>query len=741
MRRFANISRIGVLSCALLAVLAAVSPAADRPLRPQVEHTFADAVKLFNLGEYDQAAALLNKMLALNPTSEEAWLLREQVGLDRIVAMLRHPKTGPQAQRILQKAHERGEHLRRDPAALKKLVADLGAEDKITRWKAIHDLAACGPFAVPSLLDPVLTAETPSAVSRKAAATIALFQMREHVIPPMVTALWHADDPVIVAIADFLRKTPDPRIVPPLLSVLEDPARSQQVKIAVAAALQPALAPKSPKAKLPVPKNTAPKKLVAAACASLAQRYYYNDPTLIEIIPPSDRVIWSWNPKGKTLAEKLVFKDVPRFAYARILAHQYAIHGLKRAPDSLILLEIYASNNAMYLDEALANSDDRAPALQGTLSINQALGAPVIYAGLRRAVSDSNPLLAMRCLQALRNIRDPRPLPGLKSLHQAMHFPDPVVRVSAAETLIHLSPEGALGFPQIAIDTIALGLGGRARPRIALVTHDKTLAKHLQTRLAALNTVPAAYDTLAHALAQAKSGRAAVDILILDSRRDPEGAPTRIKGIHRDAATATLPVIAIAQNQHREKLIAACGSHAAAVLLPEINPETLAAALESALAARKLPPARDDIRKNADLLRQVLRTLTALPPKTKYPVGRLAPIVANLTADYPEDIRLLALQLLAALADPALRDTVFALFAGAKESPAVRRQAGAAFLAVLPAAPNLTKAQRNFLRTMTAHEDTVLASHAVHALAIAVVPDTERLQHLLDVDGRIPVLR
>ncbi len=684
----------------------------------------------------------------MNPTSDEAWLLREKVGLDQLVKMLQNEKTAVQARDILHKAYERSEHLRRDKDDIMKHIDDLGSADVTKRWKAIHTLAASGPFAVPYLIDLLLLEEVPSAISRKLGATITLTQIGKHAIPPITVVLWHGDDATVTALSPFLVKTHDERVIPPLLTILEDPARSDNLKLTAKNTLAKIRSRRSAGASSKAKGAKAARKQATAAeaCADLAERYYYRDALLVETVPLKDRVVWSWNAAGKAPSEGVSFEDVPTFAYARIMSHRLAVNGLKRAPKSLRLLEIYTSNNAMFLDEALAAGDKRADALQAVLSINEAAGAEVIYAGLSRAIDDRNVFLARRGAEALRNIGDPRQVPGTESLVRAISFPDPVVRVRAAETLMRLSPEGKLGGAQSAVAAIAAGLGAPARPRVIVMSTDAAYAKKLGLALVKLNTVFSRHDKIPAAFARAKDVVLKVDMLILDTRGSVESAIVLVGGLREDAATAELPIILIGLEADRQKLLAACGNKVIAVLTPEAEFGTLGAAVKAAMnqrtasSAGKLPLA-DDVRKNADLVRRVLKTLAALPPTTAYPARQIARPVSKLTSGYPDDIRLLALKAMANLGDASLRHVAYDLYTDAAEAAEVRKEAGATFIALLPAAPDLAEDQRALLRKMTADGDAVLAAHAVHALAIASLPSAERHQHIRDVDATVPALR
>jgi len=173
-------------------VFASIAAAQSPTMREDVRKDLDTAVKLFKQAEFEKAAAALDKVIEKSPSSEEALILRERAGIAVLAKMLRDPRLGPNAQRILHKAAEEGARVQRDPATIKKLVENMGSPDKVVRWQSIRHLTAVGPFAVPYLLDHALSAETNSSASRKVAALIILRDMKSAGTPPLIVAARNA---------------------------------------------------------------------------------------------------------------------------------------------------------------------------------------------------------------------------------------------------------------------------------------------------------------------------------------------------------------------------------------------------------------------------------------------------------------------------------------------------------------------------------------------------------------------
>jgi len=717
-------------------VCAALAVAGEAPLRGELAEKFNQAVGLYNQGDYEKAAGLLDQVIKLSPTSQEAWLLREQVGLGQLVKMLRQHETAEQVRKLIRLAAERDAHQRRDPAALAKLVEQLGSDVALTRWRAMRELIASGPFAVPFLLDPAVSDEPYSATSRKAGALLVLRNIGTAAVPPMVAALWHADDATATFIADFLKDNPDIRSLPALLAIAEDPSRATAIRQLAAQAAKKIAASEVPK------KEKGPQRPMTAAeaCAAVAERYYYGDLGLVETIPAEDRVIWTWNPNGRTMAEKLTFKDVAPYAYPRLMAHALALKGIARAPESVALLDIYVANNYMFLDEAIQRDDALASKLEGVPLLNAAAGPRVIARALERAVKDRNVPLARRCVEALRSIGDRRPADVGEALVKTLTFGDPAARFSAAETLMRLSPEGTMGGAAEVVDVMLVGLGDRLRPAAAVVTSDAELFQRVMQGLSQASIMAARYDNLAGALHEAKTRLRGVDLLILDVRKDARGAPALVKGVRQDARAARFQIILVASDEDVASVKKSCEG-VRQVLPASAKPDDIQAAVGGLTARAEGVAAAYDVRKQSDLVRRALGTLAALPPKTAYPATRLAGAVAGLTGEFPEDIRLLALEALKTIGQPPQRDTVLDIFATASESAPVRRKAGETLAVLLQLAPKLSADQRAILRQLCVDDDPVLAAHAVHCLAIAAVPPPERMDFLRQTDARIPAFQ
>ena len=739
-----RVSTFVVAGILVTLMLALPAGAQGEQRRSETEASFDAALKLYREGEYDKAADALDKVIEMSPTSEEALILREKAGMGMLVKMLMDPRLGQAAREILHKAAKEAERVQRDPATLKELISKLGSEDVAVRWGAIRHLTAAGPFAVPYLLDHALGDELPSGVSRKVAAWIALRKMKSSGIPALVVALRNADTDAAMPIVRMLAENPDARAVPVLAEIAQDEAHPGFLREAAAKALESMLGVPADPAVAKGKKRDSKNRLAvpampqaADAALALALRYYYADPTLIEITPPHERVLWRWNGEGETYEQRLTFDEVPAFAHARMMAEDTLLAGMAPGHTNPGLLELYICNSYVQLEDAIAAESERAEALAAVPAINESLGAKYLYPALGRALRDGNTLLARRCIEALRNVGDPRVPEGENTALTALAYPDKFVRVAAAETLISLSPTGDLGGGEDVVHVLAAGLGVSSREIIVLLTADDDLASSVAEDVTSWNMVPRIHADSAAVLGRIKDGLPPVNLFIVDTRIDGIAVPVIVQSVRKDARSAGLPIILLALQPAVERLRTSYGERVVAVLPVAYAPDALKTATEAALASAQADAA-SDVRENAELLRRVLRSAASLPPGTKYPAGMLAGAAAELLREYPDDIRILALGVIANLPDPRLQYTIYEIFADAEQPLEVRQHAGAALLRLLAVNGALESAQRDQLRAMTSDPDGILRSQAVHALAIASVPQAEREKRLLTIGANVP---
>ena len=211
--------------------------AQEKTGRPELQQQFDAALKFYNDGQYDKAAAELDKLLQMNPSSHEAMDLRQKTDMGLLIKMLQEPKVGAKIRILLRKSEEEAANLPHDPATIKALIEKSASDDIEVHWSAIRQLTAIGAFAVPQLLDEALSNERMTTGSRKLAAFTVLRSMGTAATPPLIVALRYAGNADADTLAILIAKNPDARAVPPLAAIAGNPARPENVRKAASDAL------------------------------------------------------------------------------------------------------------------------------------------------------------------------------------------------------------------------------------------------------------------------------------------------------------------------------------------------------------------------------------------------------------------------------------------------------------------------------------------------------------------------
>jgi ActR/RegA family two-component response regulator len=693
--------------------------AQEKTGRPELQQQFDAALKFYNDGQYDKAAAELDKILQMNPSSREAMDLRQKTDMGLLIKMLQDPKVGAKIRILLRKSEEEAASLPHDPATIKALIEKATSDDVTVHWSAIRQLTAIGAFAVPQLLDEALSIERMTPESRKLAAFTVLRSMGPEATPPLIVALRYAGNGDADTLATVIAKNPDARAVPPLAAIAGNPDRPENVRKAASDALAAIIS------------DPAAAQLNAAdAYFSLAQRYYYSDPRLLELTSDAARGIWRWNPDGKNFAERLVFEPVAPAAYPRLMATEAILTGMQQKHSSPSLIELYICNNYMMLEETAALKD-KAPDAQAIKTANESLGAEYLYLALGRALKDSNQPLARRCVEALASVGDPRP-PRENTLVSAMTYPDKFVRIEAALALVQLSPMGELGGADETVRVIAAALGAPVRPRVAILTADADLFQRLAKAVHEADLVYEMQKTTGDAVRRAKENASPLSVLVIDMRVEGNKTMAVVNSLHADVRSSRLPIILLAASDEVEKLRADSKGRVAGVMALNADPAQVEVAITNAAGATRGAIAAEDVRENVILVGRILQAVAVLPPATKYPTQDLIIAAAGFLRNQPDNMRILALRAIGNLPRPALRDLVFETFAASSEPAEVRREAGATLLKLLVVNPRISPQQHAQLRALIGDPDELLRTCAIHGMALASIPLGEREAALIE---------
>ena len=169
MRRSGHGSLRVAAAALLVGILAVPALAGDRE---KMVELYEKGAKLFRMGKYGEAKAAFEAMVALDPTGEDALVLRERAGTEELVVLWGDERFRKAIQVILDRSMQRSEELREDVQNIEQYVKQLGSDDTREVWKAIYSLKRIGPVAVPFLLEYLASRDAPQAYSPAVSARL-----------------------------------------------------------------------------------------------------------------------------------------------------------------------------------------------------------------------------------------------------------------------------------------------------------------------------------------------------------------------------------------------------------------------------------------------------------------------------------------------------------------------------------------------------------------------------------------
>lgn len=374
---------------------------------------FDQGVDLLARGRDAEALEAFKKVLAADPSHEEAWEMfrrtEHQVWLDILTKQGEFELVG----RRLMGLAAMGRLERRDDAdAIRELVAQLDTNDSVTRLSAIRQLAAeHGEYAVPYLI-PAL-ADSGDA-DRRVGAMQALTAMNLDVVLPLAAALHSPDAFLRRNVALTLGRIGDTRAVAPLAMLVrtdEDSGVKQAASEALAALGASDADP-------------------VTAFLEMGRGYADRDGRLLAGSPDST-ALWRWEGQG------LSYVELPGDVWPDAMGRLCFAHVLHLAPDNaealagFVRCQVAAESKLVLMAENGIDVADRLAEVQaGSVSVGLA-GPAAADAALSSAVAARDITASLGLVRAVAAMAA-TPTPGLQA---ALASDDGALRSSAAIAL------------------------------------------------------------------------------------------------------------------------------------------------------------------------------------------------------------------------------------------------------------------------------------------------------------------
>ena len=372
---------IGMRRPLLPAALLAAALASN--LSAQAGDAFREGVELLNSGQRVEALAAFKRVLAENPTHEEAyelWASTDQaIWLDMLSMGGEFEKVAKELSTLSSLGRKERSS---DEEAIRAALAEMwGAEDTAARNRAVYKISAeHGEYAVPQM---IYALADDADADRRIATMAALGRMNTDVVLPLVEALESPDAFLRRNVAFTLGNIGDPRASAALAShAADDP--DETVRQAAASGLE---------------RNGWTSGALEKYLA-LGNAYYNEDDSVLRPHQVSD-VIWRWEGNG------LASTPIPRFLYGLELAKRAYYDALDVAPGSNQALAgiarcAVAQRGRLEAWEAAGqDAGDWGQALDADMLAVQLAGSDALDAALAEALEARDDLAASGLCRAL----------------------------------------------------------------------------------------------------------------------------------------------------------------------------------------------------------------------------------------------------------------------------------------------------------------------------------------------------
>ncbi|MCC6408022.1 MAG: HEAT repeat domain-containing protein [Planctomycetes bacterium] len=648
-----------------------------------VQELFNQGVQALKKGEDDAALTYFQKVLAAQPSHEQAYELwkttEHQIWLDILVKKGDFELVG---KRLMALAEMGRAERKNDGDAIKALLADVKVDDVVTRRTAIRTLAAeHGEFAVPYMLG-VLGDQSDD--DRRVMYMQALTEMGSDVVPPLVEALGASDAFLRRNVALTLGYLGDHRAGPSLAAM----AAKDENETCRNAALQAA------------------KKCGAtdalAGFLKLGSDYHYRQDNVLAA-KGQGTTVWSWSGDalvGTMVHAAVVPDELAKRAYGRALAidpaNAVARMGLARAHASEAARLVALADGGVELGD-LKNAYDAG------IVASRLAGVDALDAGLQEAVQHKDVVTAVALCRAMSSAVA-GPTPGLEA---ALRSGDGGLRTEAALALAHGAVTGRGKASADVIAALGEAAGRQAVRVVAVVDSDANRGAAIAAALEAKGIVAHRWERGASALAVLHRLPGLDGLLVADSLVDLTTAQI-VDEVGRTEALAKAPLFIITADA--EKAAEVWGDKAKGTLA---NADGAAAVVE-ALAA-----VEGDRAKAVALAGEAASALADLA-YTGTDVSASFAAIREAVKTQPDEVALAALNVIQATGCAMCAETAATLAADGSRSEDLRASAASAAAACYARGQAATDAAVAALKTCLG-ADAPLSVRAAAARALGAV--------------------
>jgi len=451
----------------------AEEPKPDVSLEEQVLQVFSEGANLFYIGRYEEAATTL--MTGIELAEKNSFLNRLcyefllKMGHAKLEDIRENPTLKPPLDKILRRAHIYERELRTSPDYIKLLIGKL-TSGEAERLVATRELVAIGPIAVPHVVEKLIDDRQDEL---RVYCRVVLTQMGYRAVIPLMECLEAEDKRMVESCVTALTDIGDPRPLPRLQRMIEDPDTDEVVK----RVCRNAVAEIARRGQMSVVPES------SLLYFQEALRYFRDGDRVRDEAIANEFLFWEWKPDQEP---RLTHVRVPRYAWNEVTSEQLIFDGADAYPDYTGYYPLLAAvleaqwvetarladlvedrtTQPAYTDKSAEAIDERIQALRGEAGDAQstvrpeaednvvAFGPQNLYRAVQQSIVSERYAVAARLMFHLRDrwlaqaeALLPSKEEGLMAgkagtvLIAALDHAEKQVRYHAAITLAHLDPE------------------------------------------------------------------------------------------------------------------------------------------------------------------------------------------------------------------------------------------------------------------------------------------------------------
>jgi HEAT repeat protein len=764
------------------------APGDDAATR-QLKQNFSQALALIDAKKYAEAAEQLQNAIAVQPDNK---LIADfyAIAVGRFLdAALKsdNAELKAQAERLQKMAYKGRVEQLRNAEHVKRLVKSL-RKGFLERTFAMEELIIAGDYAVPHLVQFLIEDQD---TEHRAYAEYVLSRLGATATPPICEALKYDDPMVRQILIESLQAIGDTRAVPCLLWLVQQPEGHPLV---VSAAKQAVL-------HLSEGDQALLSKPAPLAFLDLAQDYYYQNQ---QVLLPHlyEHLVWRWDPDAK----RLTSETVPRKLYPYRMAEEAARNALLADGSfepaiPLLICSLFGQQNLLENFYTAAEGQDLSEQEQRDIElarpirerlkvaplVAESAGKKFLYAGLRRSLRDGRSLVAISCIESLRQVADgsalprklapgeePPPKAGKKEqpkrrkaimtwygpkdrvetgpppkpvsrweipldgepLIEALGHPNKFVRYAAANALVAIAPTHVIKDADFAIANLAEAITETTARVALLVDEDNAMLDKMRGFLRDAGVFPELARGERDALKLARE-LPPEDVIIINGQlqaTDPVGLLASLRQVY---TLAGVPVLVIATEETLPKLKKQFEGEKATFLVQPISADSVRAAIDRVLEKAPEPSGQKQI---TGVSSRAARSLASIDPETStFDVAQALPALGKAVANatQPDAVRIPAAQAIRHIGDPEALSDLTAAYKSPKSSKDLK-------LTLLPAIGAcsargaLSDEIAQLLHGAAGHEDFDFRRAAAFAFGLAGGASEQMIRVVDELHGSAP---